>query len=387
MKAKSQFVKTSSAFLPENFPILRKPRCGWKKRGKEFFENFEQYNIFYDVFWHANGKDILLLGPPPRNLLPLLKKATYRVDGEEKLYSPDFFITQSVMIISLKNAPRRAKILIVEFEGLEYELAIQENLSQKLANKRIMFTMSKNNELSWIGAWADYHQYFHNIDSIVFIDNGSSNISLKQIGKELETTNIENIYIISLPYIYGAIDRAVLSYHYWTHFLQIAGMNLILRRFAARAEGLLNCDIDELVVTKNHRTIFDELKQTSNGLLVMQGIWVEPYPLKPNEVAHKKFAYIHNDKKINICNAKKWLLDPKQSWVSNLSIHPYMHWIENRPANSKTLSNNSYFWHFKGINNNWKIKRNIISKESPKDIHIDENLIEQFSRWPYAKEK
>jgi len=388
---RARLVAHSPAFLPQDYSPLRKPRFGWRARPAEFGDNFESRALFYDVFWHADGKQVLLVGPPPRNLLPMLKRARYTVKGAKGRFKPRFFISQSVMIIALEGAPRDADILQFRVDDLEFMLPIGENLSDELAGRRVLFTMSKNNPLPWITAWADYHQRFHEVDAIVLIDNGSSAYTVAEIARALEKTRIKEIIIVSWPYTYGAIDGAVIFTPYWTHFLQIAGLSLALRRFAARAEGILNCDIDELATHRTERTIFSALKNTPQGLLAMPGAWIEAYPGTGEQSDHRNFYYRLTDPEARLCRSRKWILDPKKDWVQNLDIHPYMHWINRRPRGSKSMPKDAYYWHFKGINTNWKLERNKVAagQDHTQQAHAmepDPELRDVFSRWSDTKE-
>jgi hypothetical protein len=35
-------------------------------------------------------------------------------------------------------------------------------------------------------------------------------------------------------------------------------------------------------------------------------------------------------------------------------VHPYWHWIEGRAWFAKTMPPDATYWHFRGINTNWK---------------------------------
>jgi hypothetical protein len=60
-----------------------------------------------------------------------------------------------------------------------------------------------------------------------------------------------------------------------------------------------------------------------------------------------------------ICRQRKWALDPSRRWVRKLSVHPYWHWIEGRPIFAKSMPEDALYWHFRGINTNWKQQRAI----------------------------
>jgi len=378
---RTRLVAHSGAFLPQGYAVARQPRFGWRARPAEFSDNFETRALFYDVFRHADGEQVLLVGPPPRNLLRLLKRAHFSVKGVKGRLKPRFFISQSVMIIALGGVPRGADILHMRVDDLEFALPIRKNFSDELAGRRVLFTISRDNPLPWIRAWAHYHERFQGVDAVILLDNGSANATLDEIARELEKTSVEKIYLLSLPYIFGAIDNAVLFNPFWTNFLQLAFNSLVLRRFGALAEGLLNCDIDEFAFHLGAPTVFEALKQTPQGLLAMNGSWIEAQPLSSQYGDHRDFGYRAKDLKERVCSERKWLLDPKRDWVQNLRVHPYWHWINGRPARAKTMSGDAFFWHFKGVNTNWKVERNKVPAGPAQLLEPDPELRKVFSRW------
>ncbi len=375
-----RFVSHSMAALPPGSAPVRKPRFGWKKRGSGFLAGFERHVLFYDVFRHMDGKTVLLVGPPPRNLFSMLKGARFSVDKKSDL-AVRFHVSQSVMIVEVTGAPADADELRVEAGGQEFRLAIQPNHSTSLAGARVIFTISKNNPLSWIRGWADYHHRFHGADTLVLVDNGSTNASLAEIAAELEKTGIENIFLLSMPYIFGAIDDAVLFNPFWTNFLQNCINSIVLRRFAGRARGLLNCDIDELARARNAPDIFAMLDMAPKGLVVMNGAWIEAHPFRSDFGDHRNFGFRLQDAEQRVCREKKWVLDPGQDWVQNLGVHPYWHWIEGRPRGAKHMTDDAFFWHFKGINSNWKVHRNVVSDRLPEDVEPDEEFLTLVKDW------
>ncbi len=381
-KSRTVSASHSMATLSKDSVLSRKPRFGWKARPEKFFTGFEQKIVFYDCFWHADGKRVLLVGPPPRNLLPPLKRAHYSTDNSQNALTASFHITQSVMILELTDVMEGARSIKISAPEIDFELEIQPNYSQILADKRVMFTISKDNNLEWISAWAEYYQHFHGVDALVLVDNGSTKTTLDSLASALEKTKIEHIFILSMPHKFGEIDYSVLFNPFWANFLQNCINSIVLRRFAANAQGLLNCDLDELAVHKSGSSLFSALEQTPGGLLTMRGVWIESYAERTDFGDHRDFKYRLIDEKSHTCKARKWVLDPKRQWVDNLNVHPYWHWIEGRPRGAKTTDPNAFFWHFKGINNNWKVKRNIKNASRPKNIEPDQLLVDQLSQWP-----
>ena len=374
----------SSAFLPESSALRRLPRGPRRPRAREFvLDKFETRGLVYDAFWHLDGRRILLVGPPPLNLGPQIRHARYLALPSRTALKADFHLSASVMLTELSGAPEDTTHLELLVGGERFELPIQANSSAQLAGRRVLFTMSKNNELGWIREWAHYHAAIQGADAIVLFDNGSKRYELAEIEATLRSVKgIRHAAILSWPYRYGATDIAVISNPYYGLFLQIASMSVALRRYAGRAYGLLNADIDELVATPAGTNVFDLARASLHGLVVTRGQFIEAVPRdKPADrtATHRDFVNRRRDPLTRLSRPRKWALDPGRSWVADLGVHPYMHWIEGRPWFAKTQPPGMFHWHFRGINTNWKENRTDASHLAPVDLEVDERLAEVFA--------
>jgi hypothetical protein len=369
----------SSAFLPESSALRRMPRGPRRPRPKEFvLSKFETRALVYDAFWHLDDKRILLVGPPPLNLSPQVTPARYLALPSRAALHSTYHASASVMLTELSGAPAGTVSVEMHLGHEKFELPIQPNSATALAGHRVLFTMSKDNELAWIREWAHYHAAIQGVDAVVLFDNDSSRYVPAEIEATLRTVaGIRKAAVISWPYRYGATDLAVLSNPYYGLFLQIAAMSVALRRYAGRAFGLLNCDIDELAATPAGSTVFDLAKASAHGLAVMRGQFIEAIPeggsngLVP---IHRDYLRRLRDPLTRLSRPRKWALDPNRPWIANLGVHPYMHWIEGRPWFGKTQPPGMFHWHFRGINTNWKENRTDASHLAAADIEIDERF-------------
>ncbi len=141
---------------------------------------------------------------------------------------------------------------------------------------------------------------------------------------------------------------------YWARFFQISTMSVALRRYGMRAAGLINCDIDELAGTRSGASLYELAKQSRGGLVVFRGIWIEA---TGGGAAHRDYTQRLADDKAALSPQRKWVLDPSRAWVRRLGVHPYWHWVEGRPLLAKSMPEDATYWHFKGINTNWKMQR------------------------------
>ena len=369
----------SPAFLPEGSTLRRLPRGPLRPRPKDFvLSKFETRALVYDAFWHLDGKRILLVGPPPLNLLPQVRRARYLALPSHTALRARYHTSASVMLTELSGAPRDATGIEMQLGHERFELPLQPNSAAELAGHRVLFTMSKDNELAWIREWAHYHAAIQGTDAVLLFDNGSSRYEPTEIEATLRSVRgIRRAAVISWPYRYGATDLVVLSNPYYGLFLQIAAMSVALRRYAGRAFGLLNCDIDELVATPPGSNVFDLAHQSPHGLVVTRGRFIEAVPATPPDgrvLTHRDYLSRRRDPLTRLSRPRKWALDPTRPWVADLGIHPYMHWIEGCHWFQKTEPPGMFHWHFRGINTNWKENRTDASHLTAADLEIDKRF-------------
>ncbi len=353
-----------------------------RERPEAFEAAFDELQIVYDAFWHLDGKGILLVGPPPLNLQRYWKTAQVLALPSGERLGVRIHSSLSTMIIELRGAPADTDCIELQFAGRTFTLPVQANLSRQTTGARVLFSMNKNNDLSWIRYWADWHVRMHGTDTVFLFDNGSDRYGPKDIEDTLAGVNgLRSIGVIDFPHVFGAMDPAVKLNPFWAHFAQISSMGIVLRRLAGSARGLLNCDIDELANAPEGRSLYDVVARTPKGLLILNGRWVEPnqpetpLPLPGESEAHGQFSLINRDSKLSDSSPVKWILDPGRSWITSLDVHPYWHWIHKRPPFGKSFVKGAFFWHFRGINTGWKDKRRMSSRVSASDLVVDKELV------------
>src|SRR5690606_25854272 len=116
----------------------------------------------------------------------------------------------------------------------------------------------------------------------------------------------------------------------WPRFLQISATTVALRRFGLFAQGLLNCDIDELMWAGND-TVYDLARESRHGVLRVPGRWIEtaaPDGSPPYD--HFDFRYRLKGLRARL-SPPKCVLDPSRAWVKSLRVHPYLHRIHRAP--------------------------------------------------------
>jgi hypothetical protein len=350
---------SSAAFLPDSGPLRRLPRRPRRPRPDGFYERFEWRALAYDCFRHRADR-VLIVGPPPLNLMPAWRRAQFTAAPSGTVLAPCFHASESVMLIELAGVPADADAVALSFAGNRCELPIQPSGLARFAGRKVLFTMSKDNDLGWISAWARHHARWHGADAVVFFDNGSSRYAPADIAGVLRAVpGIAEVAVHSWPWRYGAPDPAVLNNPFYTLFLQVSAMSVALRRYAQKAEGLMNADIDELIVPPRGQSAFALAAASRSGLVAFSGQYVEPLPTlgaRPPFV-HSDFVMRRKSEQERRSRPRKWVLDPRRAWVRSLSVHPYMHWIHGRPPFAKVRPPGLFYWHFKGISTGWKDAR------------------------------
>ena len=353
--ARLEVAKSYAALAPDN-PARRLPRAPRRARPAAFTAAFDDRTLFYDCFWHEDGRRILLVGPPPRNLMRAFRQAVVRARPSGRALATRFFPSLSTMLTELRGAPAGTTQVEIELCGETFVLAVQPNAAAALSGRRLLFSVNRDNDLAWIREWATFHARLHGTDAVLLFDNGSTRYGPDEIAAVLRAVpGLAQVGVASWPYSFGPLDPAVRANPYWARFLQIATMSVVLRRYGALADGLLDCDIDELAGTRSGRSIYELARRARGGLVAFRGTWIEAVG---TGTRHRDFTQRLADPRAATSRPRKWALDPSRAWVRRLSVHPYWHWIAGRPPLAKATPDDALYWHFRAINTNWKQTRN-----------------------------
>jgi hypothetical protein len=118
------------------------------------------------------------------------------------------------------------------------------------------------------------------------------------------------------------------------------------------------------------------VKTARSGFITFKGQWVEAIadPGHKGPLDHRAYRVRLSDEKARYHRNSKWALDPARRWVADLNLHPYWHWLEHRPLFSKERRKDIFYWHFKGINTNWKLARAVEERFDPGRHEVDPRM-------------
>lgn len=377
--------KISPAVLSADHSTEREMPRPPEHRQEGYEEAFDRYTLFCDAFVHGRG--IILSGPPLLNLMPAMRDVTFRLNGVLPLVSSleDRERTQRSRL-SLRDsskamlAMRKAALLTSKrqnvqfsFGSQKFRMDVNDSPISRFAGRRVLYTHQKDNDLNWIRDWIVFHREMHSIDAVIIYDNVSSKYSMDELAAVVESIDgIEEGVVLSWPFPFG--PGAPRDDLWDSDFCQYTAMEHMRRRFARQAAGIINADIDELIVCHDGRTVFDHLAESPSGVVRYRSSWVETASSRKIEESRSFSDYIYRSHQRQL-GTTKWTADPRKvPDGADFRVHR----VAGVPG--VEIESEIRHRHFFGINTDWKRDR---SRTVPVDesVHfIDEPLVEALSR-------
>jgi SAM-dependent methyltransferase len=254
------------------------------------------------------------------------------------------------------------------FEFGTNSLSPQLAANHLYAGKRVLYTLSKDNDLRWIIDWIRFHVRNHGANAVLLYDNASTKYSGEELERSLRQAFPQlEVNVVQWPYKYG--PQGLSRDSGWdSDFCQAGAFHDARFRFLDRASSVLNCDIDELVVSSNGGSIFEATEKARNGCLVFGGHWlsnaIDERRDKLNswsDVRHSYFKYAERSTSDPCPN--KWCVVPgrcdiKDQWRTHSILGK-----DSTACHTRIFS----YRHFRSVSTNWKYQR---SRSGPFDPHL-----------------
>lgn len=307
-------------------------------------DEFDFLTAFYDCFASVDDRWIVLMGPPLANLqshvIPALKNA-FRAGTTSRFVVRELDRHSQIWVRTVK---RSADLPPGLFD--RNTISVRPNHCEFFCGKKVILTQSKDNDLQWIRDWASFHVRRHGCNAVLIYDNASTRYASSKIEETLASIDgLHAVAVVEWPYKYGPGGNSSDS-----HFCQYGMLEHARHRFLSLAAGVINADVDELVVTQTFHSIYELVRQSATGYLAYQGTWVEnACVVNPGEQRrHTHFVYTSNHRA-----RKKWSADPRRcpedaQWS--------VHYIRGMQADTR-LSQAVNHRHFRAISTNWKERR------------------------------
>ncbi|MBR0656536.1 hypothetical protein [Plastoroseomonas arctica] len=245
----------SSITLSEAEGVVRAPFRDELARASDFEERFDYLTLIYDLFWSADGTEIIGIGPPfhfpeANNTLPrfvaLPSGVPCAVRHDRRPGRP--LNGRSRFRIA---APSGTTGLGIDFAGQHWLAHVQPNLSHLALDRRCLVTLTRNNPSAWVVDWINYHHRQHGFDAFLLFDNSSSNPTSDALARDINAhcPSIRCL-LVDAPFPYGPTSSRALGGSRDSNFLQTGLYEIALRRFFLDAAVIANFDIDELLVER-----------------------------------------------------------------------------------------------------------------------------------------
>jgi len=364
------------------FQLRRNPPRPVHDRQKGYLDQFDSDTLFYDVF-HCPAEDcIVALAPPPLNCGDALDHARFYLPGGAELVrsyrrgGSNLQMNCQFRLALNGNAPPTE--IIMKLDRRETRIAVQP-ANRLLDDRKVVVTLSRNNRLEWIRDWAIFNARVHGADAILLYDNNSTEYSTKQIREALDDIpGLAAVVVISWPFPYG--PGVGPSNTQDSFYCQPACLEHARWRFCGQAAGVLNTDIDELVISKSGTSVFEQLEISRKGAIEFPGIWCRKTTrngtARGDRIRHRDCRDNFRSQRIarffqweNMLCRRKWVAAPSRCPDSvDWGVHGVY------PADQETLddigawltvSKDLCYRHFFQINSGWKTDRSRVQRYSP----------------------
>lgn len=340
-------------------------------RSIDYEEKFDYTTLAFDVF--MSDDKLVFSGPPAYGLEEFFKKENFYLNGQSICHIPEIHLLDRTQRNWLwgDNDVQQFKW---KYEDVEFNISVNHHCHDLFRGKKVLFTLSKNNKFEWISDWIRFYKMIHKIDAVLFYDNNSDNYTLEELKKYLIEQNL-GVDVVLVPWNFkygpqGGMFADTKSAPWDSDFCQYGMMEHAKERFLKYSFGVINVDIDELIVGKNDESIFCQLNNIP--AIHIHGKWIESVPLdKSAPVRFNNFFFY--DRK-NYKSDYKWCVSPQKiEYDAQWKVHT----IKTKKIK---ITKNFYYLHYKAINYNWKIKRADPIDFDSKIHRLDESLYEIVSK-------
>ena len=363
-------INLSSWSLGLTSPIVRRTNRLPTLRHPDFEDKYDFHTVFYDCFWEESHRHIQLIGPPLLNLEEELGLRFFAMPSGQECKP---LVTARTFISQLRLAvPASCQFLQIESAAGTAILVPQPNLSSLFAGRRVLMTLSQNNELEWIRDWIVHHQKRHGCDAAIVYDNNSTRYDLSEVKACLSGISGITGLAVSWPFRYGPFDgRLPLTYDLWDgHYCQFGMLEHARHRFLTTARSSLNLDIDELVICQEGGSIFALTETAAQGYLKFSGKWVENHRSSGDDPASKP---LHRDfwhrkaGRTQGCETKWAAVPSKVPLSAQFGVHEIFGYPESERSSLAEIR------HFKALNTNWSVDRpGRLNKRTEADARADD---------------
>ncbi len=385
------------------------------------YREYDSRTLFYDVFRCDDDRKVVAIGPPPVNLRNELKHLKITCGGHVLPHRKREYRRLCVLELTCDQYTNAGKNLSLQFSFPSFHVEIEVSppiLPSPTKTYHLgLMTLQRNNPLPWILDWCRWHHRLHGVSRLVLYDNASNNRD-DLVAALTRMNEAFDIVLVDWPFPHGPVRS------HKNRFCQLGAQNHYLLRFGSADTWCLNLDIDEYLVVRGGgggKTFKQYLHDyESNGIVevLFDSFIVPPHQGQP-AIADRRISSYWFRNRERRGYALKFAFKPKHIDF----VRPHMAYPKNRAfaklirfprlyektfrsfygsvlkrlsftrtfrflsANQFSLRypspNDMFFYHFRGLNTNWKPGRDFGDEVENFDAsrHVSDPLInELFAR-------
>lgn len=367
--------RPSMISLSDNAATNRIPPRPKDMQQDNYLEKFDFQTIFSDVL--ISGGRVWLIGPPFLNLEEPLKDSVFRWNGKD--------VSDSVVFENF-NRMSRASFSTEEECG---ELSIQSELGcwrrtvnsadpDFLASERVIVTQQQNNRLEWIAYWAYFNVVVNGASALVIYDNKSNDYSLSALEELLSMIpGLKKWVIVDWKTPYGVTGGPANRWD--SDFGQYVSWEHSRRAFTMKAKSVMIIDVDELPVTTEKKTIFEQLESSNAKAILFKRQPIRAFPNRSNRLEGLR---VHGDYSLGETRGA-WLAAKYAYVPARLEEKDQLkvHLLEGENVKSLTPPSN-FAGHFDAIRIRWRISETLPVQnfKRAEDIKEDVSPVQIFDQ-------
>lgn len=368
--------------FPREWGFRREPRRPIELRrdyfgGMKFNDNFDWDNIWYDAVQIA-PQAILLIGPPLYGAANSIASLVQITDPQGNLLNGSFIEMDRACLTVINSTQTVDHIKMLSNTG---EVIIKVNqASSEFDNRKTMFTLQKDNPISWIREWMAYHQMNLGVDASLIYDNSSTSYSAESLEEQLRSPGVV-VRVVRWDVPYGPQGFDCDYYNTWdSDYAQSTMFEHAKRRYLHDAAIAINADIDELLVlrTRTLDQVIADIHVSNLAGYSYKGVWIEPYDLATRKDAHqlpmaeRHFYHYHcTDVTQPRALGNKWMLVPGKALDSQ--------WLVHHTGCRMEQTTDIYYGHYLAMNTNWSYTRDEYDRD-PSRLSPDQLLERNLSK-------
>ncbi|MGY2746012.1 hypothetical protein [Arthrobacter sp. UYCu723] len=262
--------------------------------------------------------------------------------------------------------------MTTSIDGTELSFPVAPSLSGLFTDRKVLFTKSKDNELEWIRDWAIFHVLNQKIDAILIYDNGSTKYEPEDVLDCLKgIEGLEVAVVVHWPFPFGPQGGSwdgLRNAPWDSDYCEYGIIQHARHRFLKDSYGVIQADVDELVMSDDGRTVFEILEGSAAPVIGYSGRWIEATGADQSQVYRfGDFRYF---------DLRRPPTSPKWSALTK-GIAEAKQWKTHYVQGAVVEKTDSVVHrHFVGISSSWKFDRTKENAFDSKYFVVDELLVD-----------